>query len=369
MVASSTLFAVLAATASLVSATPYGNDHSHEGKGPQEGHKGGEDWQKENDWEHEDNWQKDYSHDGSYQGQHSYSIAGPYKPSSAYSHYSVPSKASHIYSAPSSKTSLYTQPSLYFSHSSAKSSHKSSHIASFAVPTLITKKSVAQPSSSKFVDPFYSASKPTNDFVVPVVPYKTSSAISAKITPAPSFSASKNATTSVRAQTTISLFNAAKGSGNGTCAGLKDITYYASVVSANPTATVLALGCSKRGSLEGEQCFDSPKTVTQGPSLFASADGASKTLSCNIVSRTASASCRETIAPLASGVAVASAGAARQSGVVQLAFSGEQICYHPVVVTAGAEKLGNATVTSRVPTGPSSEFFSSNSMPLNHTNM
>ena len=351
MVATSSVLAVLAATVSLVRAMPY-EDHNeghykqdeHNDYQPKEGHKDDEVVHRYGHADipdYGDHYQKDYT---------------VYSPKSSY-HSSIPLIKSAQYSP---------KPMIKSNHIEAWSasfkpyfppipSYKSSqHVASWATPTAVSKRTM----SSKFVDPFATPTKEADGAFVPIVPYTpTKASEKSKITPAPSKGFSTLAAgNSTGPRTTLSLFNACSGM-NATCASLRDITYFASVVTAAPSSTIFAIDCSQKGRNGTTACFNKAMTVTQGPSMFARVDDSKdvpKTVSCNIIGRTASAVCTETYRPtaaVASGIAPKSSGNATVAGK-SFEFQGAQVYYNDLVVTAGVEKLS----ASRTPTGPSSKL-------------
>jgi hypothetical protein len=171
------------------------------------------------------------------------------------------------------------------------------------------------------------------------------------------------------AQTTVSLFNACYGS-NSACSGIQDLTYYGAVVTANPTKTVYALGCvnGQSGSQNATQCFDTPLTVTAGPSLFALVDSTGQTpvtISCDVEGKTKSAVCQEKSTtkgfggPTGTGSSL-SAGATNSAnssvGTTTLSFNSSQINYNKLVITKGAQLLNATNTATKTPIAPTCEF-------------
>jgi len=379
MVATTSLLAVLAATAPFITAT---QDDSHKGSHQHNDQEHGEGVKVDHQFGHADI--PDYGDHHYYAKDHhsldhTYTV---YSPRS--SHYSI--SIPHIKPRPSTvvKPSSASFKPYFPPKPSYKSSSHDDVIVSRATPAAVSKRS-----TSPFIDPFASSTKDADGGGFVAIPYYTPSISSSssggkiEITSAPvpskgfSTIAAGNATAP---RTTLSLFNACSGTktNSTSCKEARDITYFASVVSAVPSATVFAIDCSKRGRNGSTTCFDKAMTVTQGASMFARVDDfeddarGRKTVSCGIISRTASAVCTETYAPTASAAASASASVASIAAIAPkssgnatananatmgstFAFGREQIYYNDLVVTAGVEKLGGGA--SRTPVAPSSASF------------
>jgi len=177
-----------------------------------------------------------------------------------------------------------------------------------------------------------------------------------------------NSTSTITAkpQTTVSLFNACSGA-DDQCNSLNDLTYFGSVVTADKTQTIYALGCAQNGKNATMGCFTQAITITQGPSIFARVDDSGAvptTVSCDIKSATESAICTESYKSTADSTATitASASGAKNSGnssaaAITFKFDGSQIHYNKLVITQGAEKLnGNSTIATKTPTAPACKF-------------
>ncbi|GKZ36213.1 hypothetical protein AbraIFM66950_007210 [Aspergillus brasiliensis] len=125
-------------------------------------------------------------------------------------------------------------------------------------------------------------------------------------------------------------------------------TFDASIITASSSTTILAVTCN------GACPIPSIYTITAAPSTYAehgtfinSANGLTVTTSqsnaCNITSSTQGASCSVTI-----GYYATVSGGQNSSSVVSsgTSFGQGEIWYMPVTVTAGGEKLAEATETS-----------------------
>jgi hypothetical protein len=150
------------------------------------------------------------------------------------------------------------------------------------------------------------------------------------------------------------------------------LTYYGAVVTADPTKAIYALGCvaGQSGSQNATQCFDTPITVTAGPSLFARVDTSGETpitVSCKVEDKTKGAVCEEKTSKGSSGgatgtISSVSAGATNSANgtasTVTLSFNSSQIHYNKLVITKGANLLSaTGTAATKTPVAPTCEFL------------
>ena len=171
------------------------------------------------------------------------------------------------------------------------------------------------------------------------------------------------------AQTTVSLFNACSGS-PAEC-NYNGLTYYGGVVSANPTATVFAVGCAS--SNNSTACGDQAITLTQGPSVYQRVETQSSpsliiSASCTIVDSIVQAVCVEatTFSPQSVGTVTAASAFAIATGYAvgfnansvngtqasattrTLSFSSDSIFYNPLIITSGIEKLQTSATNTPI---------------------
>ncbi|PYH68779.1 putative GPI anchored cell wall protein [Aspergillus vadensis CBS 113365] len=150
---------------------------------------------------------------------------------------------------------------------------------------------------------------------------------------------------------TVSLFtyHAATTAGAGIPEfSLSSIPLGASIISANPTATTMAVSC-----LNDDNCIlPSPITVTAGPSTYTlsavystSMEGVQEVLTivedCKITGVTQGASCSVSYGVEATYKGVSTSTASN----TQMSIASAEIGYETVSVTGGADKLSGATAT------------------------
>ncbi|KAF2418450.1 hypothetical protein EJ08DRAFT_62376 [Tothia fuscella] len=183
----------------------------------------------------------------------------------------------------------------------------------------------------------------------------------------------------IKAQTTVSLFNACSGS-SSLCADIDALTYYGEVVTADKSSTIYALDCASgnHGRKNQTQCWSAPMTVTAGPSLFQRVnqvdDQAPVTVSCKIGDDSKSAVCEQKAtrgpgSPFATGAVSAQGslptGSAGGYGdktveVTTLKFNEDDIHYNALVITKGADKLSATdSIATRTPLPPTGKCTAS----------